>query len=485
MSYKAIAIKGARWTAAGTLTSNVVRLVQFMLLARWLTKDEYGLMSLVFVVRGLTYLFLDLGTNAAIIHRQNIPEKQLRGLYFVHLAVSTLLMILLIVLAPYIAGYYQSPELAPLLRLTSWTVLLVAPGNLYVVLLQKHLKFGALVAVNLSAVVVNFLVTVGLVFWGYGVSGVVYGDMAGVVAFTLVALALAPRRIMPAMSFSGLKPFFSFGMYQMGEHLSNYLVSQFDVLLIGRLMGTAEVGLYSMAKNLTAKPFQLINPVINRVSFPIMAKVQDVQWQLRSYYLKGVRFAASANYPVYLLLYLLADWVVVYFFGEKWLGAVPVVRLLAVYRMFTSIVNLIGSLQLARGRADMGFYWNLALLLLVPPVIYVGSGWGVTGVAATLVVLEVFLFGFVWYFMVRPLAGIGWGDYTRAVGGPLLMALVAGILGEIWLSLRGYPAARDLVTVAGAVVIMAGVILILYRRWNRLFLELLVGAVSRSKKVDE
>ena len=183
------------------------------------------------------------------------------------------------------------------------------------------------------------------------------------------------------------------------------------------------------AKIFVMKPAQIINPIITKVTFPIMSTIQSDTKQLKNIYLKTINYLCSVNFPIYMAIAILSEPLVLVLFGDKWHESIAIMQILALYFMFRSIGNPIGSLQLAKGRADLGFYWNLGLLLLIPIVIYVGSFYGLIGIALSLLGLQVFLNVPSWYFMVRPLCEAGFYEYFKQIFIPMITAVIASIFG--------------------------------------------------------
>ncbi|MDX8398528.1 MAG: polysaccharide biosynthesis C-terminal domain-containing protein, partial [Mariprofundaceae bacterium] len=112
--------------------------------------------------------------------------------------------------------------------------------------------------------------------------------------------------------------------------------------------------------------------------------------------------------------------------GSAWDLAVPLLQIFSIYALLRSVGNPVGSLLLAKGRADLSFKWNIALLCVVPPFIWVGSWYGVTGMSLTMTLLMVLLYIPAWYYLILPLCGARLGEYFVQSGVPLANALLSG-----------------------------------------------------------
>ena len=397
------------------------------ILARYLAPTDFGLMAIVMVVIGFSSLFMDMGISSAIIHRQNITHEQLSSLYWLNIGAGLLLAILIYLLAPIIAVFYQESALTPLVRLLSFTFIVSAIGNQYRILYQKQLQFNHLAKVEILSALVGFIAAVYFAVNGLGVYSLVYATLAKVVVANFLFLLSGLKKHKPSLHYkhTDIKSMIGFGMFQMGERSINYFNSQFDTILIGKLLGAESLGVYTIAKTLVMKPAQIINPIITKVTFPVMAKVQDDEIKLRSIYLKTINYLCSINAPIYIAIAVLAEPIILLLFGEQWLNAVPILQILSVYYILRSTGNPIGALQLAKGRADLGFYWNALMFLFFPATIYLGSFYGLQGVAYSLVLLSIIFSIPNWYFMVRPLCGAKFVEYFGKILEPIYISLLA------------------------------------------------------------
>ncbi len=485
MSYRHTAINGVKWTSIASVITSVIKLVQFAVLAHYLSKSDFGLMAIVGMVVGFSALFIDFGINAAIVHKQDITKAQLSSLYWLNIAVSIILFALLFALAPLVASFYDEPALIPIIRILASTFIIAGIGNQFAVLLQKELKFKALAFINIISVFVGFGLAIYLAMQGYGVYSLVYATLVtyGINALLNVYKGWAIHHPDFSFSFQEIKSMLSFGFFQMGERSVNYLNAQFDVLLIGKLFGTEVLGVYSVAKNISSKPYQIINPIINKVTFPIMSKIQNETSRLRKLFLNVINYLCSVNFPIYVLVIFLAEDIIVNLFGAKWVDAIILLQLLAAYRMFTSFGNPIGSLLLAKGRADLGFYWNLALFIFIPFIIYGGSHWGLVGVASSLLLLQVLLMYPAWYFLVNELSDITFLEYAYTIGKPFFIAFVGGVLGFLMCTIFGVEYFVLRFVIYG--IAMLATIFFLNKKFNPLFYEIIFDFLKNKENEKE
>ncbi|MCO5235647.1 MAG: MOP flippase family protein [Chitinophagaceae bacterium] len=421
---------GVRWTTISASIGATTQLLLMSVLARFLGKKDFGLIAIALFIINFSQLFIDIGISNAIIHKQDVSQKQLSSLYWSNVILGILLFGILFTISPLIAVFYKEPMLTNVIRSVGITFLIQPFGMQFATLLRKELHFKELAIRNIISRTIGLVTGISLGYFGFGVYALVYSTIV-MSAIDMLLLTILGRRIhSPSfhLKISEIRPFLSFGMYQMGEKAINYINSDLDTLIIGKFLGVDALGIYSMAKNFVLKPFQVINPILTRVAFPVMAKVQDNIQKLKNIYLKMQNVLAFVNFPVFIFMFFYAEAVVLLIFGSKWLDAALPLRILSLYAMIRSTMNPIGSLQLARGRADQGFYWNLIQSGILFFTVYLGSRWGIIGVCITLAAVQVLLFVISWKAMVYPLCGASFLEFSRVFWEPLYISFLPAII---------------------------------------------------------
>ncbi len=431
------AISGVRWTGLSTMLGVILQVVQIAILARFLSPKDFGLMAMVMMIVGFAQTFIDMGLSNAIIHKQEITKKQLSTLYWCNVFAGFVIFLLLSCFAPLVTYWYKEPDLLNLIILVSTSFLFQPLGQQFAVLWQKELKFLEISLIEVGGKIVVFVVSILLAYFEFGVYSLVCGSLMGGI-FKTVQYVIWGTRTYPIQLYckpSEITEFLSFGLFQMLEKTVNYFNSQIDALLIGKLFGMEVLGGYNITKQLIMKPLQIVNPIATKVSFPIMSIIKDDRQKLKSVYLKQINLIASVNFSLYVFLGVMATHIVTILYGEKWLHIVEVLQILCFYGALRSIFNPVGSLLLAKGRADLGFYWNVVLLFYMPIVIFFISPFGIVATSWGLVFV---MFSFIlpiWVVFVKNLCGAGFVEYHRQI---IIPALIAFVLGGLLFVIRSY-----------------------------------------------
>lgn len=475
MSLKVQAISGVRWTTLSTIIVTVLQLIQLAILAQFLDPSAFGLMALVMVVIGFSQAFLDMGISNAIIHKQEITKDQLSTLYWVNILAGFSLFIIIAAISPLVASFYQEPELTKLIILVGLTFLIQPFGQQFMVLWQKEMRFSEIAKIDIASKFISLIVSVYFAYKGCGVYSLVYGTLAGAMIQTVMFMNIGLQEHKPSfvLKLNEIKEFLSFGAYQMGERTINYFNYQIDTMLIGKLLGMEALGIYTIAKQIIIRPAQIINPIITKVTFPTMAKIQDDPVRLKNIYLKTINYLSSVNFPIYAFILIFAHDIVMIMFGEKYIEAIYIMQILSIWGALRSTGSPIGSLLLAKGKAKWGFWWNFALFFYVPVGIFVGSYWGITGVSWGLVAIIISLIVPNWYFLVNKLCHAEFAEYFKQIFIPTLIAVCAGMMAYTTVGFIYNIILKFILGMTtGAVIVY-----ILNRLWNRGFLIQLRGMV--------
>lgn len=405
-------------------------LLQFLSLAvlsRVLSPADFGLMGMIMVVIGFAQTFADMGISNAIIQRRDATRDQLSSIYWLNILTGTMIAGIVCLCAPLIVRLYREPRLENMLYWTSVTFLITPFGQQFQVLLQKHLKFDRLAKIEIVTTTLGSMVSIAAAFWGLGVYALVCGQLTGCLAKTILLLTVGWRDWRPGFHFSRLdvKGYISFGLYQMGERTINYFNSNLDYLLIGSMLGAKALGYYTLAYNLIIRPSLTINPVITKVAFPIFSEIQKDAERIKKGYLKVLQLLSLVNFPLMAGLAATAPLAVPIVFGEQWTPSVPLVQILTVVGLLRSTGNPIGSLLLAKGRADLGFAWNLGLVATQIPGLYLGAKvGGAIGVAIAFAFLMAVYSIFNYLILIRSLLGPCLRHYVGSMWPSLWMSIV-------------------------------------------------------------
>jgi lipopolysaccharide exporter len=426
MTLKRKAVSGVKWNGVSMGVMTTLQFVTLAVLARLLSPSDFGLMGMIMVIIGFAQAFADMGISNAIIHRQDATKDQLSSLYWLNIIAGVIVFCGVCACVPLIVRFYHEPRLTNLLYLTAVTFLITPFGQQFQILLEKELQFNDLAKIEIGASIVNSVMAVLLAFFGFGVYALIWALLATTSARVIMLSGVGWQKWRPGLRFSkrDLKGYLSFGIYQMGERAINYLNSNVDYLLLGSMVGANSLGYYTLANNLIIKLGSLINPAITKIAFPVFSRMQDETDRLKKSYLKLLRLLSTVNFPMMFGLAVVAPVAVPLLFGKQWQPSIILIQILTVVGVLRSTGNPVGSLLLSKGRADLGFKWNLALMASQIPGLYFGAKLGgAAGVAIAFAILMILYSILNYLILIRALIGPCIRDYIHSMWPSLWMSV--------------------------------------------------------------
>lgn len=468
------AFNSMKWTGVSSTYVSVVQLFNIIVLAFFLTPSEIGTMTALLLIIWFTQSVSDGGLSPAIVHfEENLP-KVLNTLFLLNLVFAIVLYGSVILLTNGFATLFDEPAIGTYVSTATLSVLISASGNQFRVILMKELRFDLIARQEIVGISINSAVAITLAYLGFGVWAMVIGHIAGTAAGTVILIFYGLRYWRPGTSFStkNIGPYFRFGKYQLGERITLFFNSRIDQLLIGTILGTQALGIYTVAHNVVVSPTTRVNQIISTVMFPVFAKLQNDESVLRNGYLKLVKLVTMINTPVMLGIALTAPFFVPLLFKPEWASSIFIIQILSFYALIRSTGSPAGSLQLAKGRSDIGFKWNLSLVFVTIPFIYAGSViYGLIGIASAQVILHAVLFVPYWILTIRPLIGPPAANYFKSICSAAIPGLIMAAI--LFILIPFIPIESDWINLV--VICIAGILLFLLMAYifeKKLFIEI-------------
>jgi O-antigen/teichoic acid export membrane protein len=236
----------------------------------------------------------------------------------------------------------------------------------------------------------------------------------------------APRFLTLSFKWSYFRPLFGFGSAVSITNIISLLAQRLDVLIIGRLVGSAGVGLYQRALQLALLPLGQITGPVNKVLFPAMSSVQDEPERFRRGYLSTVRGSTLVTFPILTILWGTGDIIIPFVYGPMWEEVVPILQVACVSAIFRVLTNSQGLVAQAQGRAKAEAVRQFVWLLLVALFGVVGSRAGVFGVVIG-VTLATFVFFISMTQLALPLSRVPVLDWLKAIRAGALGCTIMGL----------------------------------------------------------
>lgn len=423
-SLKSTAAKGILWSGISSVASTLLIVVVTAILANILPPADFGLVNLALVFVGLLSTLNDIGLGAGIVQQNHPSPAVLSTCFWVNILVGFALWLLICLVAPFLAAFYDEPQLASLVIITGLTLAITPLGSVHRALLIRQFQFKSLAILDVVALTLGGALGIGAAIAGFGAVSIALQEVLRVLIRSAGAWGLLNWR--PKWSFDWLesRPLFKFGTGFMASSMLNYFISNFDNLLVGKLFGATALGFYSVAYFLATLPSTKIVPLITAVSFPLFARIQDQYTRLKQAYEAAVYYVTAISFPTLVGLFVLAPEFIHLFYGDEWVAVIPLIRLLCVAGALYSLTSLGATTLLSAGRSDLLFLNGIVRLVLLGGLILVGaSRLDLAGIAGAVSVYTIIAFPIMLY-LVDVACKIGAMSTISALKTPLLASSV-------------------------------------------------------------
>lgn len=368
--------------AGSTVAVTIVRLVALGVLARFLTREDFGTVAAAMLVSALAQIFFLRGVAPALIQRSVLHKRHEHSASAVGLTGGLVFAGLLWVIAPFAAAQLNAIDATPVIRTFASLFVVNAATVVPNALHRRNLQFGRLAIAEVAGTFVGYaLVSITMALWGFGLWSLVGGNIAQAIITLAMLWRTHPPEIPRQASWAGFRELYKtsagFSLGALGLFLSN----RADAIGVSRVLGTDALGVYNNAYRLMAEPSDRLGQVFGRVLLPAMSKIQNDKGRLRHAYLDGAATVALVTLPVGVLGALLADELILVLLGSNWSDAVSPFAVLALTMTLRTSFRLSEALVGATGAVFRRAWRQWAFAGLVIAGVAIGSRWNLTGVA--------------------------------------------------------------------------------------------------------
>jgi len=358
-----------------------------IVIVRILTPDDYGLMAIALLFVNFAFMLNQIGLGAALVQMPDLEDELVRKVYSFILLVNFCLFSLLFLIAPWIADFFDEPRVTLLIRVLSVQFLLAAFELVPMDLLERELQLKKKAFAQLSGQVTGGVTTLLLALSGYGVWSLVIGTLVdGLIRAIGMNIAHFYIRV-PTLSLKGIAEAMKFGGFVTGERLLWFAYNSADSFIIGKLLGKTQLGLYTVAMQISSMPMYKTGEIIYTVAFPAFSRANSDPESVRHYFLKAFRLMAFLAFPLFWGMSAVSQELIDVLLGERWTEAGWIMQLLCLMMPLRMLSNLLPPILQAVGRPDLSFR-NLIIAVVAMPVAFLlGVNWGLIGVCLAWIIV--------------------------------------------------------------------------------------------------
>ncbi len=432
MSLRQRTVRAGAWSAVSTGAVACLQVFQLLALAAALTKQEFGLFAVSAIAVHIATQLSDLGIGPAIIHHRDCSPGELSTLFWLNVGVGAALFSATAATGPFLCYFFNEPLFTPLMTLAALPLLIGSAGRQFQYLLQKSLSFRTLAIADVAGAAAGVSASILVAYNGGGVFAFPIGACVNCVLSTAILVGGGIAHHCPAFHFawSDTHRYMRFGAFLTGDRVLNILSARVDSAVIGSVLGIDALGLYHFAQQLTSRVMIKANAVFSRLSFPVLAEIQDNPARMHRTYCRMLKVLCYLVFPVLAGLAMTSRDLLAIFYEDRWPGAGILVTLLSILVLLKTVISPIGSLLMASGRTDIGFCMNLYILIQHTIAIAVGCLVSVELVACMLIA-STCVSSVIWVVVLNKCLLLNPWHFIASVANPAIGAAVMASV--IWL----------------------------------------------------
>lgn len=421
-------LKNGFWATYGALATRFLALFSNLLLARLLLPSEFGVIGTAYIFWSFVNLFTQDTVGSFLVYKGIEDKRYVNTTYTISLCIGLILAVAMVGISHEAAKFFGVENLVWILSVFACNLVVSFVCSTYTGVLTRRTQYKELANSNMISSMTRVFSTVGCAAAGLSYWSFVIGDTA----FWLMLFILLRRHVKLNFQLQidpvARPEVLSYCFGAMGNSFGYYVNANGDNFVVGRFLGTTNLGYYNFAYQLTMALPTILGQVMSQVGMSAFAKISDDKQQEKAL-LKVVEQMAFLAAPVYALFFLVIDqYTVSFIFGAKWIPSTTVIPWLLIFAYFRLLNASLSSMLFAKGRPGI----NARVNMLIAPVAVCGfiigvDNGGIIGVGiAVAAVLGIIWTCYWWWVGCREL---GWSinQFLIPLFKPAIIALIVSL----------------------------------------------------------
>lgn len=352
-SIKQDSLKGIKWSAIERFSLQGIQFLLGLIMARLLTPADYGIIGMLAIFIAVGQSFVDCGFSNALIRKKNCSQKDCSTVFYFNIVVGIAAYWAMFAIAPLVANFFDESILKDVLRVLAINLFLNSLAVVQRAKMTIAIDFKGQAIATLVSSLISGGVGIYLAYSGHGVWSLVYQSVLATVLNVVLLWMMSRWR--PALIFSraSFNDLFAYGSKILAAGLLHTIYTNMTTFVVGKFYTPKDLGFYTRGQQIAALPSTNMTMIIQRVTFPILAKIQDDDAQLIKVYRKYISMASMGIFFLMILLASLAKPLVVILLTTKWLDSVIFLQIFCFAMMFDHLNQINLNMLQVKGRSDL------------------------------------------------------------------------------------------------------------------------------------
>lgn len=348
----------------------------FVILARILTPDDFGVVATAMIAISFAQIFWDAGLSKALIQSEEILEDAAQVVFWTNILLAILIYIALFIAAPAIALFFNSPASSSVLRVMGFQIIIASFSSVQQALFIRDLDFRGLFWIKLLSAFIPGLCSIPMALFGYGVWALVAGLLAGQILNCWLLWHRSTWQPKFTYNRKSAKKLFTFGFWVVGESLAVWFVLWGDNLIVGKFLGVHDLGIYRTGCMIVTIIFGFALGSFLPVLYPTLSRFQDNIPAMIKIFHNANRLVMALVLPMGVGIFLIGHEIAFVLFGHKWQGIEFVLSIIGLTSGISWIVGINTELYRSIGRPDVNTKLMFMAVLYYLPLYFIAAPFG-------------------------------------------------------------------------------------------------------------
>lgn len=417
-------LRGVKWSAIENISTKGISFILGLILARLLVPEDYAITAMVGIFFAIAQTFIDSGFGSALIRKKDCSQLDYSTAFYFNIVAAFFFCVILWIAAPYIAQFYNQPILADITRVMSVNMFIGSFSIIQGTKLTAEINFKLQAKVSVTTTILSGCFGICLAYNGYGVWSLVFQGVFANILRTIMLWYVTKWRPSKVFSKASFKYLFSFGSKILTASLLHTIYANLTTIIIGKFYTPKDLGLYSRGESMATLPSANITGILQRVTFPILSKIQDDEGRLISAYRKYISITSLVIFFGMCMLAALGEPIIEVLLTEKWIGSVIYLQVFCFAWMFDHLCVLNLNILYVKGRSDLVLRLEVVKKTISISMIIAAIPFGVLAIClARALYTQIALYINTYY--TGKLFGLGYAEQIKDYGKYFVFSLLA------------------------------------------------------------
>jgi O-antigen/teichoic acid export membrane protein len=405
----------------------VAQFVAIPILARLLTPEQYGVVAIAMPFALFAMMIADAGIGMSLVRTPASERVQWSTCFWLAVLFGAVLALLMAAIGPLASLVFDEPVLTPMLIALAFVVMAQATHLIPVAAMQQAKRFKTIAAVEITATFVGIGVAVYMAYHNYGAWALIGQQVAFFTVRVTGICALSPFRPLWVFAWKEVYDHIHFGRNVLGNSLLQYFARSFDSWIVGKALGSALVGMYSMAFQFARLPIMTLSAPLQYVLYADLATMKDDAPAIARTYLMITRMAAIMVFPTVGMMAAAQEPIFTFILSQKWAEAGFIFMLLAPACALQSVTSIGETVLYALGHTKKQMRCTLEYTILWIGALLIAVQYSLTEVALAFTLCTL---AYQWRYqrVVLGILGISMRNYTLTILTPIVATVMVTVL---------------------------------------------------------